>query len=60
MTIVDFITGLAWVWGVLCVISIFISFCPPHRDSDPVNLAYSVFLGVLPWAWLIARYMVHR
>lgn len=53
---VNFLTGIAWIWGGLCALAVFVCFLPPISAKDASNGGSYIMAGVLPWAWLLARY----
>ena len=58
--ILNFITALAWIWGVVMAIGIVLEFVPtptfPH--PRPYQIVSSFLMGIPAWAWLLARYVI--
>ena len=54
MKITDFITGLAWIIGFLAAAGLYSSMAAKDYDIAAKCLA----VGIIPWAWLIGRYLV--
>ncbi len=53
--LLNFITALAWLVGIFAASGVVVFAAHP---SDYDNAAKCVLIGVLPWAWLLARYVL--
>jgi len=55
---IKFITAVAWIWGTLCRLTVLVQFIPPIKQEDIERGLRNFGLGLLAWAWLIARYIL--
>jgi hypothetical protein len=56
MSIINFITALAWLLGSAAALGALVQLIPPIKPCDVERFWTSFWLGLLPWSWLIARY----
>ncbi len=55
---INFITGVAWICGGLCAVAVSVLLLPPISRSNASDAGGYILAGVLPWAWLLARYVI--
>lgn len=54
----NFITALSWIFGVISFFGVAVQFIPPINQGDVLRAGRIFFFGAFPWAWLIARYLL--
>jgi hypothetical protein len=54
--LINFVTIIAWIWGVIAFFLLAIVCADQRRRFDSVCLA--IIFGGLPWGWLLARYVL--